>query len=226
MLYLFTFILAFCSISYELILAQSLSATLGSTVARYNSTIGLYILALGCGVLFYHAKMRAKAVQHLIHTEQALAIIGGFAPILVLCFNYITSLGTHIYYAELLLDYSLVFAIGFLSGFELPMLMDIGKKYLNRPNMTVLAIDYFGTTLGAFLFALFLLPAFGLFAAAFYIALLNSLTAVFLCILLKEHLPRQSRFLPLSVIIFCLLLILSYFHIPLSLWIQQQIYLS
>ena len=156
MIYLFTFILAFCSIAYQLILAQSLSATLGNTLVRYNTTIGLYIMALGLGVIIYTKYFRPHCLKGLIRTEQILAAIGALCPILVILFNYFThSITAHtetaflIHSAQLLeivLDYGLIFIIGLLSGFELPMLMDIGARYFSRPNMRVFAIDYFGST--------------------------------------------------------------------------------
>ena len=43
------FVLAFCSIVYELLLGQALSAFLGNTVLRYSVTIGLYMMSLGIG---------------------------------------------------------------------------------------------------------------------------------------------------------------------------------
>ena len=44
MIYAITFVLAFCSIVYELLLGQTLSAFLGNTVLRYSVTIGLYMM--------------------------------------------------------------------------------------------------------------------------------------------------------------------------------------
>ena len=57
MVYPFTFVLAFCSIVYELLLGQSLSAFLGNTVLRYSVTIGLYMLSMGIGSLLAEGKI-------------------------------------------------------------------------------------------------------------------------------------------------------------------------
>ena len=60
---LLKFILAFCGLSYELILAQGLSAFLDNTVLRYSTTIGLYMFALGLGALpFATADARRPAL--------------------------------------------------------------------------------------------------------------------------------------------------------------------
>ena len=44
--------IAFCSLSYELIFAELLSAVNGGTVLNYSLTIGLYIASAGLGSFF------------------------------------------------------------------------------------------------------------------------------------------------------------------------------
>ena len=57
MTYIITLILAFCSIVYELLLGQTLSAFFGNTVLRYSVTIGLYLFAMGMGIGGYIKEM-------------------------------------------------------------------------------------------------------------------------------------------------------------------------
>ena len=69
-IYAITFILAFCSIVYELLLGQTLSAFLGNTVLRYSVTIGLYMMSLCCDML--ETYLCTKASGTLITTWRRL----------------------------------------------------------------------------------------------------------------------------------------------------------
>ena len=87
MIYTFTFILAFCSIAYELLLGQSLSAFLGNTVLRYSVTIGLYMLSTGIGAMFAEGKLVKRPMITLLKIELLLTVTGGFSVILLLVLN-------------------------------------------------------------------------------------------------------------------------------------------
>lgn len=65
MVYIFTLVLAFCSIVYELLLGQSLSAFMGNTVLRYSVTIGLYLFSMGMGALFAEGPLLGRVGQNL-----------------------------------------------------------------------------------------------------------------------------------------------------------------
>src|SRR5690606_24797413 len=74
-----TFVVASCSLFYELMLAQTLSAILADTAHRYNVTIGLYIASMGVGALLYE-KLKLKNLRPaLVRVEIILALVGGFA---------------------------------------------------------------------------------------------------------------------------------------------------
>jgi len=239
MIIFYTFILAFCSLSYELILAQSLSATLGNTVVRYSTTIGFYIMALGVGVILYNKKFnQEKCISSLLYTEQLLAIIGAFSPVIIVISNYFirklsTVLGfddgltsSPLYYMELFFDYALIFIIGFLSGFELPILMDIGNKYYKKLGIKVLAFDYFGSTMGAILFALYLLPQHGLFYTGIFVGILNILTSLFIYVNYRQDPNVKFSMFITSFIILVLLLICLIFEADLQKYIINEIYMS
>ena len=72
------FVLAFCSLSYELLLAQSLSAFLPNTALRYSITIGLYLFAMGMGAFFIDKKMK-NPYRNLWKTEMLLTCIGALS---------------------------------------------------------------------------------------------------------------------------------------------------
>lgn len=196
-----TTIVAMCSLLYELLLAQTLSTIMGDTTLRYSITIGLYIAAMGLGAMTYE-KLRPKDKEKgLITIELILATVGGLSPILVLAFDSIfqkLSLnGTLPYYSTLsqiclwTFNHMMIAIIGVISGWELPLLMEIGEEKLSGLGGKVLAFDYLGSLLGAVLFPILLVPFFNLFHLGFIVAFLNLLVALALCIRLKGQALRQ-----------------------------------
>ena len=87
MIYVFTFLLGFCSIVYELLLGQSLSAFLGNTVLRYSVTIGLYMLSMGIGAMMAEGRWAKHAAATLLKIEILLTFVGGFSVIFLLVLN-------------------------------------------------------------------------------------------------------------------------------------------
>ncbi len=74
-----TIVVAACSILYELLLAQTLTALLGNTVLRYSITIGCYLGALGLGAMLAGTRDGADPVPRLVRVELALSALGGLA---------------------------------------------------------------------------------------------------------------------------------------------------
>ena len=141
MIYAFTFLLAFCSIVYELLLGQSLSAFLGNTVLRYSVTIGLYMLSMGIGSLMAEGRMVKHVVTTLLKVEILLTITGGFSVILLLI---VDSLGPpEIVFS--LLAHLLIILIGILTGLEIPLLMELRNLEVDGSERSVLGVDYLDT---------------------------------------------------------------------------------
>lgn len=185
--YWVTLVLAYCSIVYELVLAQTLGALLGNTFLRYNVTIGLYLASLGAGSLLCTKASGEKGLAQLIRIEWILAALGASGPLLLFAwdaavFKVAGALGLAFRgwaYQALIygFDHALIVAVGILSGFELPLLMRLGGSERSEK---VLAIDYGGTLIGAAAFPLLLLPHLGLLASAAATGLLNGLCALYL----------------------------------------------
>jgi spermidine synthase len=200
LLYFLTVIIAMGSILYELLLAQSLSTTMGNTALRYNVTIGIYIAAMGFGAMFYSRLIKEKdLILDFIKIEILLSIVGGFSPILVLFFDYTMGIMAHkfginfhssvVQMPIFIFNHFLILLIGFISGLELPLLINIGKQISKRTNNQVLAFDYLGTLVGAILFPLILLPTFNLFLLGFIVSFLN----IFVSAIVSIRLQKQNR---------------------------------
>ena len=174
MFYLIKFILAFCSIAYELLLAQSLAAFLDNTVLRYSITIGLYMFSMGLGSLAVGRLCKKGPFLSLLKIEGFLTIVGGLCLVWL---HFLDILGLpRIVFA--FFAHVLIIVIGFLTGFETPLIMDmISGKKKDRENV-VLAFDYLGALTGTLVFAFIFYPVMGLMPAAFLTGALNALAGI------------------------------------------------
>lgn len=211
LIYLVTVITACCSILYELLLAQALSTTMGNTALRYNTTIGLYIAAMGFGALLYKKFVKRDVLLEFVKIELILSFIGGIAPILVLVFDYlfngiakssgVSFFSPWIQSSLFTINHALIVGIGFLSGLELPLLIDMGKKFDKRKGSFVLAYDYFGTLIGAILFPIIILPKLHIFTIGYLVSAMNIVVALF--VMTKLNVENKLY----KIIIFCMLIL-------------------
>lgn len=158
--YAATFIFAYCSMAYELILAQCMSIALGNTVQRYATTIGLYIFSLGLGALAVYPLKSKHPLNLLIQIEVVLAILGLSAPFLI--------------FTAGINPYLIVLAIGLLSGTEVPLLMRV------IPGTKTLGLDYCGTFVATLVFPLWIHTHLGIVAGTALTAILNAGTALWI----------------------------------------------
>lgn len=198
LLFALTLLVSFCSIVYELILAQCLSIILGNTILRYSLTIGLYLFSLGMGALFVAWRGTGdKNPELLIRIESALTLLGMVLPFLILggdqfLRNKLSALGIPLGSTLLWLPswgfmHFLILLVGLLSGAELPILMDLAQKLGTESSaQKILAIDYLGTFLGALAFPLVIYERLGLIAGSALLGALNALAALLLFYLYPE----------------------------------------
>ncbi|MCI5065038.1 hypothetical protein MRY87_04870 [bacterium] len=169
-LYLATFVLAFCSIVYELLLGQLLSAFLGNTIVRYSITVGLYMCSMGLGALLIPRLYLREGVVSLLKVEIALSLLGASSVFLLLSLQLLGGGGM----LFSIFAHGLIVGIGILTGFEIPLLMQIGNELRRDSEALVLGVDYLGAFLGTVTFALYFYPEMGIFVTALGTALLNA----------------------------------------------------
>jgi spermidine synthase len=170
----YAFVLALCSIAYELLLGQTLSAFLGNTVLRYSVTIGLYMMSMGIGALLASRNLLSTPLRSLQIVEVLLSAIGALS-LSVLFFHYCMGIDGVFFSA---IAHALIIVIGILTGLELPLLFAVGKHLRGAGRNTILGVDYIGGFAGTLLFAFYLYPSLGLFASCFLLAALNGLVGV------------------------------------------------
>lgn len=175
-LYLLTFIVAFCSIVYELILGQALSLFLGNTILRFSVTIGIYMFAMGVGAMIVEGKVIKQKIASFMFVETLLVVIGGFSTIFLFFAHSI--LGAGILF--LIFALFLIFVIGVLTGFEIPLLIElsVSEKKGDNEDSKILGIDYLGAFVGSLVFALVFYPKFGLLQTTFFVGFLNCISGI------------------------------------------------
>ncbi|MCB0352210.1 MAG: hypothetical protein KDD64_01760 [Bdellovibrionales bacterium] len=206
-LFIVTLLLAFCSIVYELLLGQLLSAFLGNTIVRYSVTVGLYMSSMGFGALLLPKRFQTECFVGLLKVELALSIIGSSAAMILLASNFMGLQGLPFSF----LAHSLIVVIGVLTGFEIPLLIAIGNSLKPQSEARVLGVDYLGAFLGSVLFAFFFYPHVGIFLTAFIVGLINALAGLSLFrfwSLFQETERTQSKFFLVALLFIAVVLLI------------------
>ncbi|MBF0522785.1 MAG: hypothetical protein HQL24_07000 [Candidatus Omnitrophica bacterium] len=187
-IYVMTIILSACSILYELLIAQAVVSLATNMVVFYSLTIGLYLISMGLGALYFHRHFKGQGTWELLfRVEMALAIIGSLSVFIVYFAHMLAGFceirffflgGTILFLGLVMLT---IIMIGFLTGLEVPLLLRLGQELrttqvINR----ILAFDYFGSLLGGVLFPLVLLPHFELIQIGLAVGFINLLVALFI----------------------------------------------
>lgn len=174
-IYLFSILLAFCSLFYELVYAQILSVCLGGTKAQYLIIISLFTCALGLGSILqgqFNSKYETRKL--LFRIEILLTILGSIGPFLLAWILRPDESGTGV--INIALAYIIIFIIGLLSGFEIPSLFAM----LENSQGKILAYDYLGMLLASVLFPFLFLPYLGTAASTLFVANINVVALIWL----------------------------------------------
>ena len=173
-IFFITVILGFCSLNYELLLAQTLTEFVGYSIRTYTLTIGLYILGLGVGASSFPLIKKYGLILNLVWLEIILVILASTSFLGLLVIAEITFSSTYI----LLVGFSVVFFIGYLSGLEIPFLQQlvIHKNAFG----SILGWDFIGSLIAALAFPLIFYPLLDLYLTSICIAVLNILVILLL----------------------------------------------
>lgn len=175
--YLFSFLLAFCSLFYELVYAQILSVCIGGTKTQYLITISLFTSALGIGsLLFNYLKERIEVRKLFFLVELCLTILGSLGPFFIAWLLQVENGVSSWITAKIYFSYFFIFLIGLLSGFELPCLF----AQLKDAHGKILAFDYLGMLTASILFPFYFLPQMGTAASTLFVATINVLALIWL----------------------------------------------
>ena len=217
-----TLILSFCSITYELIFANTLSLLTGSYIWWHSWTIGFYIGGLGIGAI--RSGKLLNSYRELYFVEILLSLIGGISVIYIFSLHllfkstdYMSYIGGEFYSASyvqvsfymkvyfFLFVQTMTLIIGILSGFEIPLLIKLVKEKTGKDKENlVLGINYIGTLVGTLAFSFYLLPKLDIIYTSICIAALNLSVCFYL--FLKKRVKRKAQFIIPTLIVAILLI--------------------
>lgn len=176
-IFLFSFLLAFCSLFYELVFAQLLSVCIGGTKIQYLITISLFTSALGLGSLcFNYFRGKIETNNLFFRIEILLTLMGSVGPFFIAWLLQAKSEAAFIIGMKVTFSYFFIFVIGFLSGFELPCLFSL----LDESHGKIMAWDYMGMLMASILFPFVFLPYLGTAASTLFVANINIIALIWL----------------------------------------------
>ncbi len=175
------FVVATCGLVYELLAGTLASYLLGDSVTQFSTVIGSYLFAMGIGS-WCSRYVRKNELRLFVRIELLIAILGGCsAAVLFLLFPLVDHFRVALY--------SIVLAIGFFVGLEIPLLMRILREFDFREIVsTVLTFDYVGALAASLLFPLLLMPHLGMIRTGFMFGIFNAGVALALLLVL----PRRT----------------------------------
>lgn len=204
-----TFVIAACSILYELLIAQTIALLAGNTVVWYSITIGLYLGAMGMGARYSRRALRDEdRWASLFRVELSLAVAGASAPLLLHAAHIVSSYALEhgAYLASIVSFFGpailSIVIVGLISGIELPLLIRIGNEE-SGGNVTnrILGTDYLGSLVGAVSFPLLLLPRLEVLGIAFAVATLNAIAAMLIVTKTARHRGFRAALALLAVVV-------------------------
>ncbi len=190
MIFVRIFILSFCSMSYQFLMARSLAETTGHYILSYSVSFGFFLLGMGIGGIYYAKSLiREPPLKVFFYIEILLALLGGLAVFFIFFshtllnlwfFSDINNLFSgqvkdfiFIFFSQIIL-----FFVGFLSGFELPIWLRLTKMKKNINGAlyetgALLAASCMGGFVGSLLITLLIVPIFGLIHSCILIGFIN-----------------------------------------------------
>jgi spermidine synthase len=196
------FIVSTCSLIYELIIGTTTTNITSNSVLAFSLVIGLFLAGLGFGAFCSQWVFDKFLADTFVFIESLLALVGGFSVVLL----YFSFVFTPYFY---LIQIILTFAVGFLSGLEIPILTRILNIQENTKFKQILAkvlsFDYLGGLAASLLFPFILLPYFGLVKLGFLVGIVNILMA-FLSVYIFWESLRNKILLFLSSFILIILI--------------------
>lgn len=192
---LLIFLFSFCSMAYELLIAKMVSDFLLDEVLGHSVSIGVFLLGLGLGT--FQADKIKKHLKALITVEAAITL---FAILAVVVFTALATLLTltpwqnftsHHRLWGLLTVSPLILLLGYLSGFELPLLLRLSGRSENSLGF-LLSLNYTGALFAGFIVPLLILPLLAINGGFVVMAGLNLLGLGLLILKTKNKLRLVS----------------------------------
>ncbi len=211
---LLLFLLGFCMFSTgasglvnEYILATMSSYILGNSIEQFSIIIASMMLMMGISGWVQQSISDNQLLHGFITVEVLMAMLGSFAPIAI--YMAFGLLNDHF----LLVHYFFILSIGFLIGFEIPIVMRIINRYgvdLKQNIKAVYAMDYIGGFVGAIIWVKYLLHNYPLTEISFIVSGFNFLIASLTIIYFYQQKLVRSIKVLLLLLLTAMVLIYGY----------------
>jgi spermidine synthase len=207
----------------QYVLISVSSNILGNSREQVALVIGSMLLMMGVSGFVQKRMSDNNLIQKFISLEIAMAIFAGFAPIVVFyAFAYLE-------YNFLFVYYAFVLTIGFLIGFEIPLVMRIISKHNIDIKDNIDAVytwDYAGAFIGSLVWVFFLLAKFPLTEISIMTAALNFAVAVFaiLYFIKTKMITKPRNNLVALFMTFILLVVVYIYNTDISKFVGQKFY--
>ena len=170
-------LLAFCMFSTgasglvnEYVLATITTYILGNSIEQFSLVIASMMLMMGIAGFVQSRMSDNNLIYKFVGVEVVMAVLGGFAPLAIYgAFAYFE-------YNFMAVHYFFVLGVGFLIGFEIPIVMRIiNEQKINlKTNLAIVyAMDYIGAFIGAIIWVKVLLKYYPLTEISFIVAGFN-----------------------------------------------------
>jgi len=222
------FLVAAAAISYEILGASVLVNLLGASIYYFSLTIGIFLAALGVGA-WLSSKIEKNLVEKLIFIEIILAFLGGSLAVLIygsyiavfellrkLTFYNVTGFIMGLAGAQLIfsfLAFFLIFIVGVLIGFELPLFSRISAQNTALKNALskVFFWDYAGSLIASVLLPIVFFVFLGLIKTSFLMGVVNVIAAFMLILILRSEKERIRPILFYGLVFVLFINILGFF---------------
>ncbi len=188
LLYVTVVVVATCGLVYELVAGAISTYLMGDSITQLSTVIGVHLSAMGVGA-WLSKWVEDKVADRFVECQLGASLVGGLGgPILYLTF----ASSSHVR----LVLYLLVAGAGVLVGAELPLLMRVVQRRFAMKDVVsrILALDYVGALVGALVFGLVFLPAFGILRTGILFGILGALSALWGTHVLGPYLePKPLR---------------------------------
>lgn len=222
--------LAFCMFSTgasglvnEYILATMTTYILGNSIEQFSIIIALMMLMMGLAGLVQTKMSDSGLMQKFMLIEVAMAMIGAFSPLVIYAAYAYTNDNF------LFIHYFFVLSVGFLIGFEIPVVMRIieNNQVRLKSNLAIVyAMDYIGAFVGAIIWVKVLLKNYPLTEISFIVAGFNFTVALLTVLYFISTGAIKQRIVSLVLVSItaCFLVIGFVQNRPLSDLLEQKFY--
>lgn len=210
-------LLAFCMFSTgasglvnEYVLATITTYILGNSIEQFSMVIASMMLMMGIAGFVQSRMSDNNLIYKFVGVEVVMAVLGGFAPLAIYgAFAYFE-------YNFAVVHYFFVLSVGFLIGFEIPIVMRIiNEQKINlKTNLAIVyAMDYVGAFIGAVIWVKVLLKYYPLTEISFIVAGFNfAIALITVFYFIYAGVIKHRLYTALIMLVTVAILIVGYFN--------------